>query len=86
METHAETKEAHTVSRIPRPVWIASAGGKDYQTGVVNLEHLIDSLEHTMPILWPREAATETLESADTTLLSEFIILSLPLNSLKASA
>ena len=46
----------------------------------------MNNLEHTMPISWPRVAVAETLERADTTVLSDFMILSLSLNSLKARA
>ena len=74
------------MSRIPRPVCIACAGGNDHQIGVRDVEHPISGLRHTMLIAWPMAAVAETLERVDTTLLSDFIILSLPLKSLKASA
>jgi|ERR1019366_5024725 hypothetical protein len=79
-------KEAHTVSRIARPVCIASAGGNDYRVGVRDVEHSVGGLGHTMPIAWPRAAVAETLERADTRLLSDLMILSLPRNLLKARA
>jgi hypothetical protein len=71
------------VSRIPRPVFIACAGGNDYEIGVRDVEYPIGGLRHTMPIAWPRAGVEETLERADTTLLSDLMIWSLPRTLLK---
>src|SRR6266478_2165164 len=79
-------KEIHTASSTPRPVCIASAGGNDYQMGIRDVEHPIGSVRHTRPECRPRRAVAETLERNDTTLLSDFMILSLSRNSLKAYA
>src|SRR6266446_10355844 len=79
-------KEVHTVSSTPRPVCIASAGGNDYQMGIRDVGHTFSSLGHTRPKCRPRAAVEVTFESNDTTLLSDFMILSLPRHSLKARA
>src|SRR6266403_3531393 len=74
------------MSSIPRPVYIASAGGSDYQMGIRDEGHPTGSLRHTRPKSRPSPAVAETLERNDTTLLSDFMILSLSRNSLKAGA
>jgi hypothetical protein len=76
-------KEAHTVSRIPRPICIARAGGNDCEIGVRDVEYSIGGLGHTV-IVWPRAGVATTFERVDTILLSEFMILSLPRVLLKA--